>query len=430
MEASHRSTASPKNALAGQWKALFLCLFATVAVYIPYVGYSTQIPQMMDELGMSYSQVGWLASAAALMGGIIILFAGIVTDRWGAKNVMLLGLAICAVGQLLFSYMPNFEWLLASRLLVGIGIPLLYIAPFAMAVRWFEKSDKIAISLGIMSSCDGIGTLMALYGFAYILLAYGWRTGSAIGALIVLGMLVVTFAFLKEPPGYKDVQKEVYRKGIWKEYFSVIGKKNIFMMAAFMIGVWGSYAIAVYWVPTILIEDAGWSASLAGLLGALYPVVGIAGAISAGVVSDRIGKRKPLILLSGIGMTLSFLGLAWAQSTSSHYVLFAAMLGAAGLFSYVGMPLCYTLAADTVGAQYAATANGVLLSVGMLIGGVVYPLALGYIKDATQSYNWGFIAAAISLVVLNVVSAVIARDVRTSESATSRTVEASAGLEA
>ena len=53
-----------------------------------------------------------------------------------------------------------------------------------------------------------------------------------------------------------------------------------------------------------------------------------------------------------------------------------------------------------------------LLGVGFIIGGVVYPLVLGYVKDATTLYTVGFIAAAASLLLLNVAAVLAARDVK------------------
>jgi len=357
----------------------------------------------------------------------MLLFAGPVCDRWGAKKTILLGLAICTVGQILFAYMPTFGSLLAVRTFLGFGVPMLYLAPFAMAVRWFEQSNKVAVSLGVMSSADGIGTLFALYGFSYVLIALGWRTGSAVGAIVVLFMFFMALVFLKEPANFHQVSQKVFEKEMLRDYVKVIRKKNIYVASAFMIGVWGAYGIAVYWVPTLLIEDAGWSESFAGLLGALYPVVGIIGAVSFGLLSDRIGKRKPLMLVAGIGMVAAFFGLAWAQ-VGQQYVVFAVLLGVAGLFSYCGMPLCYALAADTVGARHVAAANGVVMSLGMVVGGVAYPLLLGYIKDATDSYNWGFIAAGCSLVLLNIVSVIMGNDVREDDAVTGESEEAPVGV--
>ncbi|MFL1526260.1 nitrate/nitrite transporter [Pseudomonas sp. O230] len=393
----------------GKWAALFLCFLATVAIFIPYVGYSTQIVTMMTDLSMTYTMVGTLASASAVAGGIILPFAGLLVDRWGAKKITVLGLLVSAVGQVAFAYVPTYEAMLASRIFLGAGIPLLFIGPYTLALRWFEQSGKTGVAMGTMLATDGIGTLIALYAYSHVLNAYGWRDGSALGALALVAMMLVTLFFLKEPKTFSEAVPASSSQSMFRDLLAVIKERNVLVASVFLVGVWGSYAVAIYWVPTILMEQNGWSESDAGLIGALYPLVGMICAVSFGLMSDRFGRRKPLMLLSGIGMTLAFFGAAAALSMN-NYTLLAAMLPLSGLFAYGGIPLAYCLAADTVGIKLAATANGIIMSIGFLLGGVVYPLVLGMIKDATGHYTNGFIAASISLVVLNIVATLFARE--------------------
>ncbi|RNB85465.1 MFS transporter [Brevibacillus fluminis] len=407
------------SAIKGQWSALWLCFLTTVANYIPYTGYSTQIPQMMKDLSMNYTMVGTLASVSALSGGLVFPFAGVLVDKWGAKNVTLLGLLICSIGQVVFAYMPDYQWMLFSRVILGIGIALLFVAPYAMAIRWFEQSDKIGISLGVMFTTDGIGTVVALYLYSLILIEFGWRGGSAIGAIIVFVMFVISAIYMKEPPHFANAQPEnngrPERKGsLLKEYLAAIGHKNVFVASSFFIGVWGSLSLAIYWVPTLLMEESGWSEGLAGFVGALYPLAGMICAVGCGLISDRMGKRKPFILVAGLGMTLSFVGFAIAL-IFQQYTWLAVMLPLSGLFAYGGMPLSLAMATDTVGSKYAASVTGLIFGIAFILGGVVYPLALGYIKDATNMYTAGFFATAASLFILNFLIALIGKDVKNTQ---------------
>lgn len=398
---------------ADQWRALALCFLVTLAIFIPYVGYATQIPAMMQDLGMTYTMVGTLASASALAGGIVVAFAGILVDRWGAKNVTVLGLAINVVGQIAFAYAPTYESMLLARLLQGAGIPLLFLGPYTLAMRWAESTDRLGVFMGAMLATDGIGTIAALYAYGIILQDYGWRQGSLIGAGILAIATVIAFVMLKEPPAYRNAKSTPaasFAKTI-TNYIKVVSHRNVIVAALFLTGVWGTYSIAIYWVPTILMEENGWSEQASGIVGSLYPLVGMICAVGFGLISDNLGRRKPLILISGIGMTASFVGAAFAL-WSHQYWLLATMLPLSGLFAYGGLPLAYCLAADSVGVALAATANGFIMGVGFIAGGVIYPLVLGYVKDMTSLYTVGFIAAAVSLVVLNVAAVLIAKDAK------------------
>ena len=77
----------------------------------------------------------------------------------GAKKVIVLGLFICGIGEVTFGLMPSYEWLVFSRILLGAGVGLLFVAPYSMVVRWFEQSKKLGVGLGIMFATDGVAPL-------------------------------------------------------------------------------------------------------------------------------------------------------------------------------------------------------------------------------------------------------------------------------
>lgn len=401
---------SGNDSLKGQWTALLLAFLCTVTMFIPYVGYSTHLTNIMNELNLSYTMAGMLASVTALAGGIVLLFSGIMVDRWGAKNVTVLGLLICCIGQVIFSYMPSYLTLLYSRLFLGAGIAMLFVAPYSLAVRWFERSNKSGMALGIMVCTDGIGSMLTLYVYSRLLDAYGWRTGSLYGAGIVLVTIILAVIFMKEPPHFAQNNNKIAEEKVSfiNDFFKVLKNINVIVAAVFMTGVWACYGISVLWVPTILIEQ-GWSTELAGFLGALLPFAGIVGSLVCGPISDRMGKRKPLLLLNGIFMTAAFFVLAFAVNIN-NYVLLAIMLPISGLFAYGGYPNSFALACDSVGAKSAGTANGIIFGISFIFGGLLFPLLLGYVKDVTGHYTTGFITAAVTFCVMNILFVLLAKE--------------------
>lgn len=393
------------------WVALAICFCASVVIFLPYVGYSTQTAQMMSDLTMDYTMVGTLASATALSGGIVVCLAGGLLNRWGIKNVCLAGLVMSAIGQCLFAIAPSYHVMLIVRILQGGAIPLLFLGPYTLAMHWGEATKRLGVFMGVMLSTDGIGTVVASYGYAEVLNQWGWRTGSVIGAGIIIVVTLLVWLLLKEPgqpaiPAPAQNQENNRNSG---QYIAVLTTTNVIIASFFLIGVWGSFSVAVFWVPTLLIQEAKWGESAAGFIGALYPLAGVISAVSFGVLSDRFGTRKPLMLASGTGMMLASIVAALAISHHRFDVL-ALTLPIGGISAYTGLPLAYCIAADAVGLELAGTATGCIMAAGLVLGGMLYPFVLGYVRDATGNYTLGFGIAAASLLVCNIIPVLFVKE--------------------
>ena len=394
------------------WVALALCFIATVIIFLPYVGYSTQIATMMSDLSMDYTMAGALASGTALSGGMVVYSAGGLFNRWGAKNVCVAGLVLSALGQCLFSFASTYQMMFVVRILQGAAIPLLFVGPYTIAMHWAEHSKRLGVFMGIMLSTDGIGTVFAGYAYSHVLETWGWRIGSLWGAAALLIIAGLVWLLLREPESTAraDPAACADKPSQFAQYLSVLRQANVRVAALFLTGVWGTYSIAVYWVPTLLIEEGHWSEAAAGFAGALYPFAGVVSAVTFGLLSDRLGHRKPLMLISGVGMVFSFMGAAMAVD-QHRYDLLAMTLPLGGLFAYGGLPLAYCLAADAVGLEMAGMATGCIMGTGLIFGGVIYPLVLGYVRDRTGLYTLGFVLAAVSLLIFNFIAVLFGRDV-------------------
>lgn len=394
------------------WAALGLCFIATVIIFLPYVGYSTQVTSMMADLSMDYTMVGALASATALSGGIVVYTAGGLFNRWGIKNICIAGLVLSALGQCFFSIASTYQTMLAARIFQGAAIPLLFVGPYTIAMHWAEHSKRLGVFMGVMLSTDGIGTMLVGYAYSHVLEFRGWRIGSLWGAAALLIIAGLVWLLLQEPESAASVDPSVRtdKPSQLVQYLSVLRQTNVRVAALFLTGVWGTYSVAIYWVPTLLIEEGHWSEATAGFAGALYPFAGVVSAVTFGLLSDRLGHRKPLMLISGIGMVLSFMGAAMAVAQHRYDVL-AMTLPLGGLFAYGGLPLAYCLATDAVGLELAGMATGCIMGTGLICGGVIYPLVLGYVRDSTGLYTLGFVSAGGSLLMFNFIAVLFGRDV-------------------
>ena len=398
-----------------KWVMLALSYLVLIACFIPYIGWSVSLLDISEEFALSATQAGLLGSITALVGGLVLPFAGAIGDRWGIKRIIIIGIIASIAGQLLFAWAPDYTLLMCGRALSGLGVGLLFVGPYTMAVNWFERERKSGIALGVMFTSDGIGTAFALYVFAIVLVMFGWRTGSVIGAGLLVVILVVAMLFLRDAPKDPSEPSAAASAGTDAEsarsVLSALLSRNVLVAAAFFVGEWGIFAVVAVWMPTILIEGAGWDAALAGLFSSLYVLVGMIPSIVFGLVSDRLGRRKALIVAAGLAMTI-FMAALTASLASGNYVLVAVCLPLVGLGVYTGMPLALALAAESVPTKMIGTVSGFVLGIGFIVGGFVYPYFIGVVKDATGDYTLGFVVMTIATLVLNLGGALFAKDVR------------------
>src|SRR5699024_3732281 len=113
------------------------------------------------------------------------------------------------ISQFMFAYTPTYPLMVLAKAIGGIGVGLLFVGPYTLAVQWFEDIGNNGLALGVMFSSDGIGTAFAVYLYAYVFLVMDWRDGMAVGGGFLLVILLIIFFLLKEPPKLQE-EKDDY----------------------------------------------------------------------------------------------------------------------------------------------------------------------------------------------------------------------------
>lgn len=278
-----------------------------------------------------------------------------------------------------------------------------------MVLNWFRDSKHTGTAVGTLLTGDGVYSLAALYLCALILIGSGWRKGLMVEAAILLVILVVSMLFLKNPPTDNEPSDGHALEGIGAQLVHILQQVNILTATAYLVATWGLFSLFSSWMPTILIENAGWSEAAAGLLVSLLAASGIVTAFLFGRISDRSGRRKKPLLLAGLATSIA-MGVLTLALAFNNYGVVVVMLPIVGMAVYAGVPLAIVVAAESVPSRLAGISNGVLLGGGFLLGGFAFPYMLGLVKDLTGSFAGGMLAATITCFILGFVVQLFARD--------------------
>jgi len=344
---------------------------------------------------------GWSASEASLpytmaiiMFAVLMIPGGKLQDKMGPRFVVVLAGALIGSGMILSSFVSTSSVLLAITfgVLGGAGIGLGYSATTPVAVKWFPPSKKGLIS-GLVVGGFGLAPLYIAPLTKMLIASMGIAgTFRSLGFLF-LGVVVILGMTLKNPdapaspapssaPGV--VQKPAGKDYVWQEMVKTIQFKQLWVM--FFVGAVAGLMIIGH-LATIVSEQSN------GLVNAsaVVMIASIANALgrpAAGVISDKIGRAKTMMVLYALQGTALVL-----YSTFSSFLLLT--LGACIItFGYGAMLAVYPSAAgDFYGAKNLGLNYGVLFSA-WGVGGIVGPQLAGFFLDATGTYQTAFYTAA------------------------------------
>jgi MFS family permease len=196
----------PTKIPASAWKVLaVLSSLATMVMYAETM-LIPALPDLIDEFNVSYSTSSWILSAYLIPGAVMTPIAGKLSDIYGRKKVLLVIMAVYAVGISMAGFAENIYFLFVSRAIQGIGIAMFVIA-FSIIRDQFPR-DRISIGQGIISSMFASGAVIGLLMGGFIISNFGWRATflSAVPITIVLFIIIWRFNYNAKPQADKVKQ--------------------------------------------------------------------------------------------------------------------------------------------------------------------------------------------------------------------------------
>lgn len=229
-------------------------LYPTIAVlclvpFIMVLGNSMLIPvlpKIQKELHVGLVQVGLLITVFSIPAGIVIPFAGMLSDRIGRKKIMFPALLIYGIGGLLAGLFAiwfkdkAFPFIIGARIVQGIGAGGTYQLGMALAGDLIQSSERSKI-LGLLEASNGLGKVISpLAGAALALISWYMP-------FFVYGVLAIPIGFLILSVVKEDIQKLKQQVQPIPKYFQDLVKifksKGIALAIAFVSGFLALFAL-------------------------------------------------------------------------------------------------------------------------------------------------------------------------------------------
>ncbi len=357
-------TASQQNHGKMQMVLLtLLVLFSPLAIDI-YLPALPQISQAFHvEHALAQDTITWFLFAM----GIGQLFAGPLADKVGRRTVALGGISIYALSALLAWGAQNIEWMLAARLLQGLGACATSVAAFATVRDIFgpQKSGKMISYLN--GAICFIPALAPILG-SWLTQQFGWRSNFSFMAGFAMVALVAMFIGMKEtnPAPSKE---PVFRPS---RYMAVLKTPSFIFHASLCMLAMAVILAYVTSAPVVLMEKLGLSMNEFTLWFGINAVINIAACMTAPKFMDKYGTHKTLVV--GI-MTLGLGGvvmLVMAQQQSALAFMLPIFLSSVGFAWVLGAAAGKALApfGDKAGTAAALLGLFQMSGSGLVVGTV------------------------------------------------------------
>jgi MFS family permease len=374
--------------------------------YGVWYSYSVFLVALLKEFGWSRSVLAGAFSVFTLVHGAANPVIGMLCDRVGPRRLvifggMALGLALYGNG---FIDSPAHLYL-SFGLLTAISVALCGWVPAVVLVQR-QFMDRLALSLGIVSSGIGLGMLFVVPLCQALIESVGWRAAWQILGAICAGWIVPATLFLVRDastpsavvatpdaaPEAARRKSKVHSAGAQDATLRVALRSQAFwlVMAAFFFGNVCSQTLHVHQVAFLV--DHGMAAMAAASVVGVVGIASVFGKTGGGWLADRF--EREVIYVIGIAILVGAVGaLALVGVTTSRWgaYVFAVMLG-------VGYSATAALIPAMISDRFRGPHFGLILGMGLMgsaVGSALGPWLAGRLFDATGSYSIPFVIAAV-----------------------------------
>ncbi|MDA8139165.1 MAG: MFS transporter [Desulfobacteraceae bacterium] len=342
--------------------------------------------ELMREFHISAGALGNLAAFYFYSYAAMQTPTGIWADVWGPRRLLSTGALVAALGTFLFALAPSFFWAGTGRLLIGASVAVAFVGLLKLSTCWFPPRYFAMVS-GMAVLVGIAGAVFAGTPLRLLMDLFGWRQVMLIVAVVTLVIGLAIWIFVRDfPPAHGDgdanlgqtVKAGTSARAIVAGIREVFRYRNTALLMVIPGCLPGStLTFTGLWGVPYLTTHYGLTPSKAAVLTSSMMVATALGSPTAGWLSDRLGRRKPVFMI-GCALALVHYAAAfyWPNLPFSIMVLCLLMAG----FSASTVIITFAMAKESVPERFAGTISGVA-NTGVMIGPMLLQPAVSWMLD-------------------------------------------------
>ncbi|WP_437275260.1 MFS transporter [Sorangium sp. So ce375] len=393
---SHESEAddlpeAPAVPRAYAWLVFALSFGLLLSDYMSRQVLNAVFPSLKLEWGLSDTELGALSGVVALTVGLLTIPLSLLADRLGRVRSLTLMATLWSVATLGCALSADFGQMLVARFIVGVGEAAYGSVGIAVVLSVFPRHQWASLS-GAFAAGGAFGAVLGMALGGHVAARLGWRWSFGVMALFGLVLAVIyRFAITEQRlrPALEEGQRAAVARtparqpmtlrSVLKALFPTLSIVCVYVGSGLHLFVMGA---VLTWMPSYLNRYYGMTVDRAGAAAAVFVLIGGAGMIACGVLTDRLSRGQPArprrmaIAYSLICCTL--LGAAFRLEAGPVQLV---LLGAGTLFAGGTAGPASAMVAGMIRASIRATAFATLALANNLLGLALAPLVTGVLAD-------------------------------------------------
>ena len=354
----------------------FFCALFFFYAFILRVAPAVMVDDLMKEFSVGAAILGYLSATYLYIYAALQIPLGLVVDKYGLRGVVAGACALCGIGSIIFSLADSVYLAYLGRGLVGAGAAFSFVGALNMAARWFPS--RFAVLGGWAQMMGSAGGFVGQAPLSLAVAIFGWRSCNLSLGIAGLFLAILLLFSVRDP---KEDQKPRDNFSIWVSLKNVCANTQTWLATVAAAGLTGALlAFGGLWgVPYLMKARAIDKPDAASFISIIF--VGWAiGAPFFGWLSDRIGRRRILLLWGTFGAALTTGTTILVPTLSTTLVIVILFLQ--GFFS-ASMILGFALAKDNNPPESSGVALGLINTFVVGSGAILQPL-VGVLLD----YRW------------------------------------------
>lgn len=370
-----------------RWVSYILIILGYMLAYLHRMAPASIATELQRAFNASGAALGSLAASYFYTYMVMQIPVGIMADTLGVRRIVATGCAIAGIGSFLFAWADTLALASAGRFAIGLGVSFMFISVMKFNTHWFHDRHFGTIA-GLTLLLGNLGAVLAAAPLGWLVTQVSWRSVfAAIGVFSLVLALLVWWLVRGHPgeaglPSMRELDGEPAHAPHHGHWFD--GLVEVVKNRATWPGLWPNlgiggtlFAFAGLWAVPYLRDVYGMNKAAATSYTSVLMLAFAIGSLLLGIGSDRLGKRRPVMLGTLAIYVLCWLPpvLGWRLVPVMNYALFAVM----GV-SAAGFTLSWACVKEINRPALSGMATSVI-NVGAFLGAAILQPLVGWVMD-------------------------------------------------